>query len=109
MKMQEQEGGFVRNPLKGGYNRRRASTMTRPKVEKTWEERQAEREEARQRWLGVPPLVVAREMIAEAELPDETVAELTATISRLTLEQLGNMIESGQLTEALEEASSGIR
>lgn len=101
------EGGLVRNPRKHKSNRRRALSYVQPKREKTWQEKRDEAEAARQRWAGVPPLVTAREMIAKANLSEETMAELSAAIAKLTPEKLEEIVNSGKLAEILAELTIG--
>lgn len=106
MSFQEQEGGFVRSERTsggGGFNRQKASQAApRPKKEKSYEDIVAEREAARKRWSGVLPLVAAREMIAEANLSEDAIVEMSAAVIKLNeAGELEAMIRSGELADML--------
>jgi len=106
----DQEGGFMKSERRGGgfERRRKASQSGQPKVYKTYADRQTEEEAARKRWSGIPLLVVAREMIAEANLSEDAIAELSATVVKLNeTGELEPMIRSGKLAEMLAEFAAG--
>lgn len=98
-----QEGGFVKMERKNGikFNRRKASQNNQPRIFKTYTDRVAEAEAAHERWIGVPAITQAREMIAEANLLEENTAELLAAISKLNFEQLEETVSSGKLADIL--------
>ncbi len=74
MRNTDEEGGLIR-ASKNKESRRRFRQKRREtrNTLKTGADFAAERQAARERWTGVPPLTAAREMIAEANLPPELV------------------------------------
>lgn len=107
---QFQEGGFVRTEKRGGSRgfHRRASQTALPKKEKSYDEIVAEREAARRRWAGIPPLVAAREMIAEADISENATAVLSEAVVKLNeTGELEPMLRSGKLADVLAELAAG--
>ncbi len=103
------EGGLIRAPKDKDSKRRfRQERRETRNMLKTGADFAAEREAAQERWAGVPPVVAAREIIAEAkDLAPELLGQISAAISGLSEEQLAELVNSGQLSQQLAELAAG--
>lgn len=95
--MPEQDGGFVRNERFRQPRTRRKIDL--PRRVKTHDDLEEEARSARRRWADMPPLVAAREMISEANLPESVVAELSAAIAKMKSDELEQLVNSGKLSQ----------
>lgn len=99
----EEIGGFIRKSKvgNGGFNRRKASQQFKPNFFKEYDDRVAEEQAARERWAAMPPLVAAREMIANADLSEEATVHLLATVSTMDQDKLEEWISSSKFDQTL--------
>ncbi len=102
----ESGGGFVPSPRKNAFRQQQAGSRQQPRVQKSAEDVEAELAAARARWQGVPPLVAAREMVAEANLALELLGRVSAAIAGMQEEQLTEFVNSGELSRQLVELAA---
>lgn len=94
--LSEVSGGFI--PRRGnGKGRRKFPPVATPHFYKTTAVREQEAEDAERRWNGGLSLATARQMIADADLLDGAVGELSSWIGSMNPGQVAQVLASGEL------------